>query len=834
MIMKVIKIIFIAIILMCLVFHDRAFASPEEDSEVYVPYPLVFIHGLATDGSDWGTTQGELNEYYRKYDYAGIDYRPYFSFARYGSRTDVNIPDLTNCLSDAIDRAIDSFPERYTGEKKVIIINHSTGGIITRLLNDTRAYKTIFIGVPNKGFPGASAISLLDNIRNNKLPEIISKYSSFWGMVAGSRFRLYANPFFGNPVVQFTILSKLLDRLADINRKFFILGLRFHPPNGRGIKQLILPENVRYEETISGFHGIRYKTEKLFDELTPQDAFLYDPPPIPDNRRIIAGILNPSFWDWYGRAVFWFVFGYRDKLKFSIQTLGQAEIAGDGLITYYSQTGDIWGWAGENNGKVYEVRASHGDETEQWQTILQAIDDDPPEITKIEAHPADWQGWNEDKEENEKNRDKHYIVVGIKEYLLADIQITKMTLDRRDLLAEFGADGKPYEKIGKKFLEERDANFNVDSNTPYKLKPGEFCIEVEMLPGIHEFKITVENPAEETDSATQKFSRPWVGGVYFESDESESEWVGEGTTFPWSLDVHPLDEFEDNNEDGHPDGEDRIPNAGSLEFTVAADTSVANAPDRVKLTAGVYIYKYENKTREEYACGGWYEVDIVERVPSEEIYSFSSVSGNDYIATYLGIDFSGLKWDGIGHMGQGDRYPVFVKAELYDEEDIQGLMYTNWQDAGGWDDDIILGDPTFMQAPRIFSDKFKSALFEIERLRKEYINQIEALLKKKYDGVDVNKWIAKLRTNGATDEDIQILLKEREKDIYEKLDKEIIRLKEITQVSIETIWIHLMIDIQQDVNQAWIEQLDEGISLSGKTDIDMLYNNQPCPLLLRR
>jgi len=314
-----------------------------------------------------------------------------------------------------------------------------------------------------------------------------------------------------------------------------------------------------------------------------------------------------------------------------------------------------------------------------------------------------------------------------------------------------------------------------------------------MLPGIHTLRIKVKNPAKKTVSAKKRFSRPWISDVYFAAGD-----------FDWQIDVPPLG--------------DLVPNSGNLSFTAGASESVANAPTTAKITAGVYVYKYKKNIKivEEYNSGGPEEVEkeVITPVPDKPIHMF--INEKIFSLSQEGINFPPIKWTGKGNVGEGDKYPVFIKAELTSTEDVQGLIYTNWQDNAGWENDVILGDPTFMQVSPNVADKVENALLEIERLECEYKKEVDRLLnyRSNYYSTDTSNWAMKLRVNGARDEDILQLQRERKESIYNQVKGEITRLREIKEAQISSISIELLVDIQPDANKIWFEKMKDELNIN--------------------
>jgi hypothetical protein len=118
--------------------------------------------------------------------------------------------------------------------------------------------------------------------------------------------------------------------------------------------------------------------------------------------------------------------------------------------------------------------------------------------------PVDW-----GVKETSPDKNKHYVIIKVKDYLLADIEIEEIKLDGEPVVLPEnfkGADGKykPYNAFKKEFLKSRD-----DTTTPYrdmngkliplKLQPGEFWVKLD-LADKETISIKIKNPAAQFDA----------------------------------------------------------------------------------------------------------------------------------------------------------------------------------------------------------------------------------------------------------------------------------------------------------------------------------------------
>lgn len=767
---------------------QTAIFADEEDVKVYRPYPVVFVHGFnSSRETAWVETQTipKFRPYYDKYDFiVPNQYLPYFS---YGLDNHGDCRKIARSLKNVIDSSIYTMsymnPPVPQNERKVIIVCHSFGGLVTRymlnLLNSQHVYKVVFLGTPQIGSPLASAGWLVyDNTtENSSLKQVRDVYKSWAqnlnGALSSNETKAYAN-----------LVEKINEVITwdkTFVKKIKKTGIQLDKPC---IEQMRVPATVRSETKLEGTGGYFPPVTIPYTHVNSYEGantFLATTElTIPNNRRTVygAGGFGSWFIEWATRTL---ILDSPHTLKGFPQGNSMQDLdAGDGVVTLKSQ---------QELGKNYFVNAYHMGETEEFDTILKAIDDEPPEVTKIEAVPADWKGWNSDKDENAKNRNKFYIVIGIKEYLLADIEILELTLDNKPITI---TSRKPYEWYpDKEFVMERKAPFKSGDGTPYKLKPGEFYIEVDMLPGVHNLKIKIQNPAKKTTTAKQKFDRPNIN----------------------SIDVSPRWTVDIGTEKPHP---------GSLSFKV--NTGVLK---KAKVTAEVYVYKIKKGTvkRKSYSSCGEFDAEIeveeemefIVPVPDKKIYLFTS---GLYMSNDGCIDFSDLTWSGSGNSGVGGKYPLLIRAELESADNVQGLAYTNWQDDKGWENDVISitkvvkGDPTFMQVSYTANSKYEYALYEIEKIQREYKNQVEDMINSKlYSDVNLENWTAKLKANGANKREIASLVLQRKQDIYLQLEGQIKQLEKIKNAKIESMWLGLAVDAQNDENKAFTNSMEKQLNL---------------------
>src|SRR3989339_337681 len=185
--------IFIVFSLLLLLFS-------EVNADNYVPYRVIFVHGIGSKTGTWDSTRTNLKNIYEKFypsgnpnnrDDEGTYYFPMFDYEsrNNGDITKIASLDLGDTVGDKslktkINEAISiyqSISGKPEAECKVILVCHSMGGLVARALlkkDETGDFPTvpvgytpgyykshidkiIFIGSPHKGSPLASALWLV-------------------------------------------------------------------------------------------------------------------------------------------------------------------------------------------------------------------------------------------------------------------------------------------------------------------------------------------------------------------------------------------------------------------------------------------------------------------------------------------------------------------------------------------------------------------------------------------------------------------------------------------------------------------------------------------------
>ena len=503
--------------------------------EAYYPHPIIFVHGINSNPSTWLTTRTQFWKYF--YDkneckYFSIPY-PYLGLANYEDQNNGDIPSIAlTTLKNEIDNAIKGLPK---DQKKVIIVAHSMGGLVTRallgLLSDYQKYvdRVIFIGTPHSGSPYASAVWLLNDIRNKIVYPALADYSSFYSMNVGSHFRFSdASSFLivsGLSLQIYDDLQAKLQKEAQRLDKALSYAEEKGPyPDGIALEQLRLNQSVIFRKTIGSSRKGKKDEIILYGQVfgnktfLGQVSYLY----IPNNFKVIRGDNPFDFWPisavitWGGDDIYLL---YKDNFTFPTNmSLYDARTTGDGIVPQVSQE--------EIGSADYTVNTFHTEETKYWQPILQAIDD-MPKIESIRVIAKDA------TQNNYATTSPFYVIFKIKEYLLADVEVLSLKLDGTNV---FPGDGynptygedyqltepyKPYDTYPEKgFLKERDDPIatvtDINGNeTPLHLYPGEFYITVNLTYGKHEIKIKLKNPADkQTDELTYYISMPKIYNLY--------------------------------------------------------------------------------------------------------------------------------------------------------------------------------------------------------------------------------------------------------------------------------------------------------------------------------
>lgn len=553
---------YIVFILFFCIFISLGFAE-----ERYYPYPIIFVHGINSDPSAWDTTIAKLRKYFYnddgtcKYsDYGG----DYLIALDYESQNNGDIPTIARTvLKPKIDETITKLPE---GHKKVIIVAHSMGGLVTRsLLKQYPEYqdkieKVVFIGTPHLGAPAASAVWILNKVYNDALLPMSSDYSKFYGQNVGSRFT-FADK---SAIMKLTGLSaKINNGLKNQIEKYKarlkrFLNLRniFPKPvpqlDGIAMEQLRLDQNVWFQKVLSESFFNKAKNIIISFQINRNETFLgkaSENLAIPNDIRIIKG-KNAS----WGKSFLVNELVDISSNDFSFiegSSLEDAANTGDGIVTRVSQEGI--------GAADYTIDAFHTDELNAWQTILQAIEDKPV-IESVRAVAVDWEKtrhwrfklWGDISSPDfplydyiGTNND-YYLIIKVKDYLVADIEIESIALNGEFVILPDNFKGqdenyKPYNAFKKDFLlrhEDTTATYkDFDGNMSYinELQPGEFLVKID-LTDKNTVSIKVKNPAGLTTEKILKLSpSPIVSFIW----EPTIAWGGN-----WNLfcgDISPFD-----------------------------------------------------------------------------------------------------------------------------------------------------------------------------------------------------------------------------------------------------------------------------------------------------
>lgn len=528
-------LLFICLIAVCLGFN-LVFAE-----DIYYPYPIIFVHGINSDTTTWNTTRDNLEKFFydeiKGFKYYQTSRWDYFPICDYRNQNNGDIPTIANsALRGVVDRALEKLP---TDQRKVIIVCYSMGGLVLRslLAQDASGYykskidKVIFLGTPNNGAPGPSALWILKEVKDKVLEPMIKDYSSFYSQKVGSIFRFSDNSYQIIASAPVNIYDDMASQLKSLNgfwgkvigsKTERVLADVIPDPRGKAIEQLRLSQNVLFTKIITAEKEGKEQSISIGALINGSQTFLGQADQnlkLPDKYKVILfhnNILGiPKAWA-------------LDKLvsmqgNFSFpsgESLDDVINNGDGIVSFESQ-GSI--------GNVIEpaVNGFHTDEPKNWQAILDAIDD-PPVIEKVRAI--------REYESTSSYNKKHFIIIKVKDYLLADIEIDALTLDGADIRpADFKeAEDKPYKpytKFAKNFLKKRIGGTSDDPNFAPKdiwyhilpesdrtLEPGEFYVKVnEITEGNHSLYMRFKNPAGKTVELAGYISKPWVSNVWFDS-----------------------------------------------------------------------------------------------------------------------------------------------------------------------------------------------------------------------------------------------------------------------------------------------------------------------------
>ena len=500
--------------------------------EEYSPYPIVFVHGLGSNYTEaWGYTRGCFYEDYfnGKYTIDNISYL--FPVCDY-SPANMDLTDYpVSALKAAIDHGIDcGFPLNYKGEKKVMVVAHSMGGLVIRaLLRQDSSYqnkidRVVFLGTPHQGSPLVSAYWLI-NEESKKIDEKI-KDNSMYAKNALGHF------YIGKYLAYQSLLSNMRFiqniNVGTIKTLDMIMKIK---PDDIALKQLRVPSDILSQVN---FTGIGYG---LLGPVFP--AIVSDKVEVGhlangDNKdgqvgtKIVTFVNNdmlatPQSFStikgtggtlWGSILTVAAKFGlFRTYSGFPNDNTLSDLITGDGFVTQYGQT------ALEGSTNVISKYVSHLSEPDEKEAILQAIED-KPEIVGVRAVPVNWNKTYAC--EGDDGNSMYYIIFKVRDYLLADIEIEALTLDEADIIPDsFKKDGKvkPYYAIGKSFLKERDCNgkdspnelakyIDIEGNDKYlKLKPGEFYIKTKIPYNAQSLYIKIKNPAAEYAQDPDNFSK---------------------------------------------------------------------------------------------------------------------------------------------------------------------------------------------------------------------------------------------------------------------------------------------------------------------------------------
>lgn len=670
-------------------FHFVKICYAEEEEKVYRPYPVIFVHGFNSSRSGaWKDTINALTPYYTKYDFQSEQW--YFPYMDYGFDNHGYCERIASRLHTVVNSALISMaymnPPVPSSKRKVIIVCHSFGGLVTKYMlnsiNQSKVYKTVFIGTPHIGSPLASTGWLIyDNTKkNSRLRKDKELYTAIAKNVNGGlssrEIELY-----NDLVNQINAVIKWdEDFIRKVNNW---TGIELDRPC---IMQMRVPASISCETELEAggilfnlpYNSVNsYAGGRTFLATTALTK--------PNNKRTLWG--TGGFVGWAIQKIVNIIISDCPHIFGGFpygHSLGDLS-GGDGIVTYKSQT---------ELGKEYRLNfANHISETNKWQTILQAIDDEPPEVTKIYAVPKYW--LPENKEESEQ----YYIIVGCKEYLLADVEVRELTLDGKDI-NPFPED-KPYNTFGKDFLREREvANIANSIGKPIKLKPGEFYVLANIPSGLHTLKVRLRNPAQKIKGEkgakpiVVQFSRPKVENVSFVCSSGHI----------MTLDVPPYD---DNNDSV----EEKIGNEGWItSFSIGS-------PLFQDVLVDVKIRGWRSGSSAEPAgpSGGLFRTFVKNR--SISLSKVSSTSkGKIYFDNFPSnqIKKGELHWageaDSGGFMTAGGAIHIWVRSKdrsgmgppfnINNSSGRQGLYGSNWDDSEGTENDYIIADPTFVQYNR--------------------------------------------------------------------------------------------------------------------------------------
>lgn len=694
-------------------------AYAEDTQEVYVPYPIVFVHGIDPGNfNSWLETRNQFKKYFEepegsiKYEYAKYssgDDAIYFPYCDYSSQNNGDITFIARTmLKNSIDKALQSFPDNYKGNRKVIIVAHSMGGLVLRsLLNQNPDYaskieKTIFVDIPHLGSPLASGLWVLKEIKDYVLPPLIRENVAFSSLGVGSRYSLTGiNPqAFIYPQLAYLLQGR--QRCMDATIKMVDLG----GPNayGKAVEQLRLPWDVSYSEPITGYIGLKKKTITIIKSYRENDTYLaQNNLSIPSNKIIIRGVDTEGDETVEGFINF-LKKGFESYFTFpsfgsEVQSLQTATTTGDGVVTKESQEGI--GVASAEN----VITAFHPDAPSvSTPNILKAIDP-APQIERIRVIAED--------EMQGGYATPYYVIIKAKEYLLADLEVVSIKLDGSNVFPggiysplyygdnfQLANPYKPYDELGKDFLKSRPG-----PKEGIQLEPGEFFIRLNIAYGTHELKIKLNNAANNTTAEmTYYISRPQIKDLYT-STLVVNNYTGEIYYLSNVIDVPP--KIGEGYEWPYP----VIDSSTKINFKIK--DSLFN---QFKISIGIF--------------GGYYGQTLVRNLVPEQIVTLSGAEGN-----YYGDFEAFCVWDGKDDSGNyvtgdGTPYKIKIVAVPLDasyieppNNDIKQCLKATSEDYPNRD--IINADPSFVQASREPQD----AQMLSDHIKSFYANNLYATIK---------------------------------------------------------------------------------------------------------
>lgn len=506
------KINFILLTSLVIVFLIVNPINLDAQQNVYQPYPIIFIHGINSKMATWDYSKNELEIYFKEgvnYKYQQEDQKKYnrqnyFPNCDYQYMNNGDIKAITFELKESIDNAIKSFSTAVPDdERKVIIVAHSMGGLVTRALlkYDEKGFagkekdyykskidKIIFIGTPHLGTPIASVLWIYNKVTEEDLPALLDDNVNFYSQTTLTPFKFQQiSPSTSNFDNRRMAILAEEQKIAKILRVPRIFGPY---PDGIALEQLRLAGDVSCSYYIDSY-GI--EPIPIIKSITGTNTFLGKTPsdlatPPHSVFKVIRGKntegLNISSWaidKVIGKYENDFVFPIFNQETQSLTECASGENRGDGIVTKASQDGI--GLAD------YTINAFHTNETNAWEPILQAIDDAPiiESAYFVGSYPTS------------------YVVIKVKDYLLADIEIADMRVDGQAVdLNEFKdpvtLTYKPYVKFEKDFLKERPITLSYQK---LNLKPGEFCVPIPYLSysDAHAIYFKFKNPTQKEAEA---------------------------------------------------------------------------------------------------------------------------------------------------------------------------------------------------------------------------------------------------------------------------------------------------------------------------------------------